>query len=63
MGALNEYIRKLEGRYRTLDPLLSVSVPENLKASFANPGSNSLGENSAFDVIHSGNNTYGGGGH
>ena len=63
MGALNEYIRKLEGRYRTLDPLLSVSVPENLKAYFANPGSNSLGENSAFDVVHLGNFTDGGGGH
>ena len=31
MGSYSEYVRKLEGRYRTLDPLLSVSVPDNLK--------------------------------
>ena len=59
MGALNEYIRKLEGRYRTLDPLLSVSVPENLKAYFEDLGNHSLGKDSAFDVIHSGKITNG----
>ena len=34
MGALNEFIRKLPNRYRTLDPLLSLSVPINLKSYF-----------------------------
>ena len=34
MGALNEFIRKLPDRYRTLDPLLSVSVPSKLKSYF-----------------------------
>lgn len=52
MGAFNEYMRKREGRYRTLDPLLSVSVPESLRERFENPGDNSLGQGSALDVLH-----------
>lgn len=52
MGALNEYIRKKENRYRTLDPILSLSVPLSLKDSFINPGDHSLGENSGLDVLH-----------
>ena len=52
MGALNEYIRKKEGRYRTLDPLLSFSVPENLSDKFKNISEHSLGTNSGFDILH-----------
>lgn len=52
MGAFNEYIRKKDNRYRTLDPLLSVSVPLNLKDSFSHCGNHSLGENSALDILH-----------
>ena len=52
MGAFNDYIRKQNGRYRTLDPILSLSVPENLKCKFENPGEHSLGENSGLDILH-----------
>lgn len=52
MGAFNEYIRKKEGRYRTLDPLLSLSVPLELKNRFQKPGRHSLGENSGLDIVH-----------
>ena len=52
MGAFNEFIRKMEGRYRTDDPLLSVSVPEALKTRFDHVGNHSLGAGSAFDVLH-----------
>lgn len=52
MGAFNEFVRNLEGRYRTLDPLLSVSVPENLRGKFEKAGEHSLGVHSGLDVIH-----------
>ncbi len=52
MGAFNEYIRKLNGRYRTYDPLLSLSVSENLKDYFSVECDNSLGEKSGLDLIH-----------
>ena len=52
MGAFNEYIRKQEGRYRTDDPLLSVSVPEHLSYLFEHISCHSLGEGSALDIIH-----------
>ncbi len=52
MGALNEYIRKQDGRYRTLDPLLSVSVSHELRHLFDHPSNHSLGEGSALDTIH-----------
>lgn len=52
MGAFSEYVRKLDGRYRTRDPLLSLSVPENLRGAFGSPGSNSLGKNSGLDTLH-----------
>lgn len=52
MGALNEFIRKLPGRYRTEDPLLSLSVPENLKNQFSVTGNHSLGEGSGLDILH-----------
>ena len=52
MGAFSEYVRKLGGRYRTLDPLLSVSVPYELKDAFLAIGENSLGNGCALDVLH-----------
>lgn len=52
MGALNEFIRNLDGRFRTEDPLLSVSVPETLKPLFDHVSGHSLGLGSALDIIH-----------
>ena len=52
MGAFNEFIRKKEGRYRTLDPLLSLSVPDCLKGVFSAVGDHSLGEGSGLDLLH-----------
>lgn len=53
MGALSEAYRKMDGRYRTMDPILSVSVPVELKSKFENNCDYSLGVGSALDVIHS----------
>lgn len=53
MGALSEFIRKQDGRYRTLDPLLSLSVPEALKEKFSTVSEHSLGKGSGLDIIHS----------
>ncbi len=52
MGAYNEFVRKLDNRYRTDDPLLSVSVPLALKNLFSNISNHSLGEGSALDIVH-----------
>lgn len=52
MGAYNEFVRKQEGRFRTDDPLLSVSVPLLLKSEFDHISNHSLGEGSALDVLH-----------
>jgi len=52
MGAFNEYLRKQKGRYRTLDPLLSLSVPIELKERFQILSEHSLGENSGLDIVH-----------
>ncbi len=52
MGSFNEYYRKKENRYRTLDPLLSLSVPEKLKPLFQNVGEHSLGKGSGLDIVH-----------
>ena len=52
MGAFNEYVRKMPGRYRTDDPLLSVSVPEELKPAFDHVSNHSLGAGSALDIVH-----------
>ncbi len=52
MGSFNEYYRKKENRYRTHDPLLSLSVPENLKPLFQNVGEHSLGKGSGLDIVH-----------
>lgn len=53
VGALSEFIRKQDGRYRTLDPLLSLSVPETLKEMFSTVSEHSLGKGSGLDIIHS----------
>ena len=53
MGALSEYIRKQDGRYRTLDPLLSLSVPEKMKDKFSSVSDHSLGKGSGLDILHS----------
>ncbi len=52
MGAFNEHLRKKSGRYRTWDPLLSLSVPMHLKTNFQNPGEHSLGEGGGLDSVH-----------
>ncbi len=52
MGAFNEYVRKKDNRYRTDDPLLSVSVPYELYDLFNHVSTHSLGEGSALDIIH-----------
>ena len=52
MGVLNEYIRKKGNRYRTHDPLLSISVPVDLKSKFTNLSEHSLGEGSGLDILH-----------
>ena len=52
MGAFNEYVRKMTGRYRTDDPLLSVSVPDTLKPAFDHVSNHSLGSGSALDIVH-----------
>jgi aminoglycoside 3-N-acetyltransferase len=52
MGSFNEYIRKKDNRYRTLDPLLSVSVPMNLKEKFCHDTNHSLGRGSGLDTLH-----------
>ena len=53
MGALSEFIRQQDGRYRTLDPLLSFSVPDILKHKFERISNHSLGKGSGFDILHS----------
>lgn len=54
MGTFNEFIRKREGRYRTHDPLLSISVSENYKKYFqkCGCGAHSLGIGSGLDMLH-----------
>lgn len=52
MGAFNEFVRKTDGRFRTDDPLLSVSVPEEISPLFSHVSNQSLGEGSALDIIH-----------
>ncbi len=52
MGVFNEYVRKLPDRYRTDDPLLSLSVPESLTDQFSKLSTHSLGSNSGLDRLH-----------
>lgn len=51
MGAFSEFIRKKEGRYRTLDPLLSLSVPGDMKEIFSKVSEHSLGKGSGLDIL------------
>jgi aminoglycoside 3-N-acetyltransferase len=52
MGALNEYIRKLPGAVRSIDPLLSVALVGKDLDLVRGLGKNSIGENSTFDKLH-----------
>lgn len=52
MGSFNEYARKQNERYRTMDPLLSLSVPESIKGKFVEVSNHSLGKGSGLDVVH-----------
>ena len=52
MGAFNEYVRRLPNRYRTEDPLLSLSVPSSLEPLFDHVSNHSLGIGSGLDIIH-----------
>lgn len=52
MGVLSEYIRRMDGRYRSLDPLLSFSVPNHLRDCFEDTGFHSLGEGSGYDILN-----------
>ncbi len=52
MGALNEYVRKLPGTMRSLDPLMSSAVTGLDRGLATNTGHHSIGENSIFDRLH-----------
>lgn len=52
MGALNEYIRKLPGAVRSVDPLMSSVLIGAERDLAQNLGKNSCGANSTFDKIH-----------
>lgn len=52
MGSFNEYYRKKENRYRTHDPLLSLSVPASLKSLFEKVTEHSLGKGGGLDIVH-----------
>lgn len=52
MGTFSEFIRKCPHRYRTSDPILSISVPTELRSKFEHVGNHSLGTSSGFDVLH-----------
>jgi aminoglycoside 3-N-acetyltransferase len=52
MGALNEYVRKLPGTMRSLDPLMSSAVTGLDRGLATNTGHHSIGENSIFDCLH-----------
>jgi aminoglycoside 3-N-acetyltransferase len=52
MGALNEYIRKLPGAIRSVDPLLSSVLIGEHRDLVENLGKNSIGEHSTFDRLH-----------
>lgn len=52
MGMLNEYVRKLPGAVRSVDPMLSVAVFGDPKGLLDVRGVKSLGEGSIFDNLH-----------
>ena len=52
MGALNEYIRKLPGAIRSVDPLMSSVLVGEDRDLVENLGKHSIGANSTFDKLH-----------
>jgi aminoglycoside 3-N-acetyltransferase len=52
MGALNEYIRKLPGAIRAVDPLMSSTLIGEDRDLVQNLGKHSIGANSTFDKLH-----------
>ncbi|MDP1510653.1 AAC(3) family N-acetyltransferase [Paenibacillus ottowii] len=52
MGALNEYIRNQPGVVRSIDPILSMISAGDKANLFDHIGKNSLGINSAYDILH-----------
>lgn len=52
MGMLNEYVRKLPGAVRSVDPMMSVVVFGDKKGLLNVKGVKSLGEGSIFDNLH-----------
>jgi aminoglycoside 3-N-acetyltransferase len=52
MGVLNEYIRKLPGTTRSVDPLMSCAALGTDKSFVTNLGHNSIGEGCTFDKLH-----------
>ncbi len=51
MGVLNEYVRKKEGTFRTIDPLLSVCVVGEVPEKFNNLSKLSCGKGSSFEIL------------
>jgi aminoglycoside 3-N-acetyltransferase len=52
MGAFNEYIRRLPGARRSIDPLMSTALMGTEQDLVANVGRDSIGEHSTFDKLH-----------
>jgi len=52
MGAFNEYIRRLPGSVRSVDPLLSTTLIGEDRDLVAASGRASIGERSTFDKLH-----------
>jgi aminoglycoside 3-N-acetyltransferase len=52
MGALNEYIRKLPGAIRSVDPLMSSVLIGEDRDLVQNLGKHSIGTKSTFDKLH-----------
>lgn len=52
MGVLNEYVRKLPGATRSIDPLMSCAAIGADKSFVTNLGKNSIGEGCTFDRLH-----------
>lgn len=52
MGAFNEFIRKLPGAVRSVDPLMSTALVGEDRDLVTDLGKNSIGENSTFDKLH-----------
>jgi aminoglycoside 3-N-acetyltransferase len=52
MGALNEYIRKLPGAIRSVDPLMSSVLIGEDRDLVEDLGKHSIGANSTFDKLH-----------